>query len=97
VRGDDRHENSASLAKALADGVAWLVRAVETKHWTECSPIGFYFAKLWYYEWLYPMIFTVSALGAAALHAARTPLPRRMSQQTAPPELTHPHPVSLTR
>ena len=26
------------------------------------SPIGLYFAKLWYYEDLYPLIFAVSAL-----------------------------------
>ena len=26
-------------------------------------PIGFYFAKLWYYEKLYPLIYTVRALG----------------------------------
>jgi squalene-hopene/tetraprenyl-beta-curcumene cyclase len=30
------------------------------------TPIGFYFAKLWYYERLYPLIFTVGALGRAA-------------------------------
>jgi squalene-hopene/tetraprenyl-beta-curcumene cyclase len=38
---------------------------VETDHCREPSPIGFYFAKLWYYEKLYPLIFTVSALGQA--------------------------------
>ena len=27
------------------------------------SPIGFYFAALWYYERLYPLIFTATALG----------------------------------
>ena len=32
----------------------------------EASPIGFYFAKLWYFERLYPLIFTVGALGAYA-------------------------------
>ena len=31
----------------------------------EPSPIGFYFAKLWYFEKLYPIIFTVAALGRA--------------------------------
>lgn len=30
----------------------------------KASPIGFYFARLWYYERLYPLIFSVSALGA---------------------------------
>ncbi len=92
--GDD-----ASLAKALGDGVAWLVRAVETKHWIECSPIGLYFAKLWYYEKLYPLIFTVSALGTAVGHAARRTARQadEMDGRPVPPELAHPHPVSLTR
>ena len=29
------------------------------------TPIGFYFAKLWYFEKLYPIIFAVAALGRA--------------------------------
>jgi squalene-hopene/tetraprenyl-beta-curcumene cyclase len=48
--------------RALASGVRWLVEAVENGKWREPSPIGFYFAKLWYFERLYPMIFTVAAL-----------------------------------
>ncbi|HEV3025321.1 MAG TPA: prenyltransferase/squalene oxidase repeat-containing protein, partial [Pirellulales bacterium] len=51
----------------LEKGLAWLIDAVETGRHTESSPIGFYFAKLWYYEALYPLIFTASALGQAAL------------------------------
>jgi squalene-hopene/tetraprenyl-beta-curcumene cyclase len=49
-------------AAALDRGVAWLVEA--TKGGTEfpASPIGFYFAKLWYFERLYPLVWTVSAL-----------------------------------
>ena len=31
----------------------------------ENAPIGFYFAKLWYYERLYPLVFAVAALGRA--------------------------------
>ncbi|HVC96919.1 MAG TPA: prenyltransferase/squalene oxidase repeat-containing protein [Pirellulales bacterium] len=46
-------------------GLAWLVKAVEAGQHDESSPIGFYFAKLWYYEALYPLIFTVSALSRA--------------------------------
>jgi squalene-hopene/tetraprenyl-beta-curcumene cyclase len=37
---------------------------VESSEWKKPSPIGFYFARLWYYERLYPMIFTVGALAA---------------------------------
>ena len=39
---------------------------VELGTWTRPTPIGFYFAKLWYYERLYPMVFTVAALEAVA-------------------------------
>jgi squalene-hopene/tetraprenyl-beta-curcumene cyclase len=54
-----------SLQAALTKGLSWLVETVETGRFREASPIGFYFAKLWYYEKLYPIIFTVSALGQA--------------------------------
>ena len=46
-------------------GVGYLVRRVEDGSFTDPSPIGFYFAKLWYFEKLYPLIFTVAALGRA--------------------------------
>ncbi len=46
-------------------GLAWLVRAVQEGRHRLASPIGFYFARLWYFERLYPIIFSVSALGAA--------------------------------
>ncbi|MCH7687840.1 MAG: hypothetical protein IH899_14345 [Planctomycetes bacterium] len=38
---------------------------VENGSVAETTPIGFYFAKLWYFERLYPLIFTTSALRAA--------------------------------
>lgn len=50
---------------AVEHGVEYLVRRVEDGTFTEPSPIGFYFAKLWYFEKLYPIIFTVAALGRA--------------------------------
>ncbi len=50
---------------AVRRGVAWLVEAVESGRFREPTPIGFYFAKLWYFEQLYPVIFTVGALGRA--------------------------------
>ena len=37
---------------------------VEDGTFVNPSPIGFYFAKLWYFEKLYPVIFAVSALRA---------------------------------
>ncbi len=51
---------------AVENGTAWLVARVEAGTWREPAPIGFYFAKLWYYERLYPLIWTVGALGKVA-------------------------------
>jgi squalene-hopene/tetraprenyl-beta-curcumene cyclase len=47
------------------NGLAWLVQQVESGGLDHPTPIGFYFAKLWYFEKLYPIIFTVAALGRA--------------------------------
>jgi squalene-hopene/tetraprenyl-beta-curcumene cyclase len=52
--------------EAAMNGACWLVEKVESGEWRQPSPIGFYFAKLWYYERLYPQIFTVAALGRVA-------------------------------
>jgi squalene-hopene/tetraprenyl-beta-curcumene cyclase len=43
---------------ALARGEAWLQMAIGDGAYTP-SPIGFYFARLWYFERLYPIIFSV--------------------------------------
>ena len=56
----------SSEVAAVDAGVSWLVGRVESGAWREPAPIGFYFAKLWYYERLYPLIFTVGALGRVA-------------------------------
>jgi squalene-hopene/tetraprenyl-beta-curcumene cyclase len=70
--------------RAASQGLIWLTNAVEANRHHECSPIGFYFAKLWYYEKLYPLIFTVAALGQAVrLEAARRPGLRGVSTDTA--------------
>ena len=55
-------ETQAKLEKARDRGALWLVEQVENGAWRVPSPIGFYFAKLWYFEKLYPMIATVGAL-----------------------------------
>ena len=52
----------AKLETARDRAAQWLVEQVESGAWTKPSPIGFYFAKLWYFEKLYPMIATVAAL-----------------------------------
>lgn len=50
---------------AVNKGLTWLVQQVESGGLYEPAPIGFYFAKLWYFERLYPIIWTVAALGRA--------------------------------
>ena len=54
---------NASQEVAIIRGIEFLLRAVEEGRHRVPWPIGFYFAKLWYHERLYPLIFTVGALG----------------------------------
>ena len=53
------------LQSTLRRGVQFLVRSVESGSVCDASPMGFYFAKLWYFERLYPLVFALAALGRA--------------------------------
>jgi len=53
---------------AVARGAAWLARRL-AEGTVEARPIGLYFARLWYYEDLYPLVFSTAALGRV-LHDA---------------------------
>ncbi len=55
------------IRSAVDEGVTWLVRAVESGRLNDPAPIGFYFAKLWYYDRLYPRLFAAGALGPCGL------------------------------
>jgi squalene-hopene/tetraprenyl-beta-curcumene cyclase len=55
---------------AVERGLAWLIERIEAGGLQQPTPIGFYFAKLWYFEKLYPIIFSVAALGRARLKLA---------------------------
>jgi squalene-hopene/tetraprenyl-beta-curcumene cyclase len=66
-------EETALALRALADdglteqvkkGVKHLAELTENGRRFPPSPIGFYFAKLWYWERLYPVVWTVEALEA---------------------------------
>jgi squalene-hopene/tetraprenyl-beta-curcumene cyclase len=46
-------------------GLRWLRQRVQENQYVQPSPIGFYFAKLWYHERLYPQVFTAAALSRA--------------------------------
>jgi squalene-hopene/tetraprenyl-beta-curcumene cyclase len=69
VGGSEPATTPNQIAVAVDRGVAWLVNAVESGALINPSPIGFYFAKLWYFERLYPIIFSVAALGRACRHS----------------------------
>jgi squalene-hopene/tetraprenyl-beta-curcumene cyclase len=47
---------------SIERGCAWLVEHTDAGTRFDPAPIGLYFAKLWYFERLYPLIFTVAAL-----------------------------------
>ena len=53
------------MADLVSRGVEYLVRRIEDGTWTQPAPIGLYFASLWYSEQLYPVVWTVEALGRA--------------------------------
>ena len=60
--GFGRELPEVNLHDALLRGIEWISR--RTKEGTEFppSPIGFYFAKLWYFEKHYPICYSVAAL-----------------------------------
>ena len=62
----------AEVASVYHRGLNWLLEAVESDRFLQASPIGLYFAKLWYYEDLYPVIFTASALHRASVRLEDT-------------------------
>lgn len=60
----------SALSSAQGDGVAldtateWLVGRLEDFGHLQPAPIGLYFASLWYYEKLYPVVFSIEALSS---------------------------------
>tara|TARA_A100001037_G_scaffold305910_1_gene348007 strand:+ start:566 stop:2473 length:1908 start_codon:yes stop_codon:yes gene_type:complete len=67
LKRDLNHEglDGRWLESAASNGLDWLLRRIESDPDWSASPIGFYFAKLWYYETLYPLIFALGALRRA--------------------------------
>lgn len=56
--------NDPASQAHLERGLKWLLNAVENDALKNPAPIGLYFARLWYFERLYPLIFATCALGA---------------------------------
>ena len=59
----------SAIDVAIEPGLRWLIDATDDGRRTPATPIGLYFARLWYSEALYPRLFTLAALASAdALH-----------------------------
>jgi squalene-hopene/tetraprenyl-beta-curcumene cyclase len=56
---------SRANAQAVERGLSWLQAATDSGQRFPASPLGLYFARLWYSEELYPIIFTTAACEAA--------------------------------
>jgi len=60
-------QTAIRAAAAVERGVQWLVERTNEGTQFDAVPIGLYFAKLWYSERLYPLIWSVAAFEQAAL------------------------------
>jgi squalene-hopene/tetraprenyl-beta-curcumene cyclase len=49
----------------LQRGISWLLETTRNGTHFPTTPIGLYFARLWYHERLYPVIWTLQALQRA--------------------------------
>ena len=58
MSGTDTTDSTDSILR----GLDWLCAAIQSGHHHVSQPIGFYFARLWYHEKLYPLVFSLSAL-----------------------------------
>ena len=54
----------AAVDASIEAGVRWLIDATDRGRQTPATPIGLYFARLWYSEALYPCLFTLAALAS---------------------------------
>ena len=72
--------DNSQIESAVQLGLTWLIEAVAQGKHLEPSPIGFYFAKLWYHEKLYPQIFATQALASACRTFPTSSLPVGASQ-----------------
>jgi squalene-hopene/tetraprenyl-beta-curcumene cyclase len=64
----------ARVSASIASGIRWLVDATDRAEIT-AAPLGLYFARLWYFEELYPLTFALSGLASARASAGHRPPP----------------------
>jgi squalene-hopene/tetraprenyl-beta-curcumene cyclase len=78
-----------SVRSAITAGCDWIAAATAGGQRFAASPIGLYFARLWYSEGLYPVLFAVEGLGRALAvergAAAAAPTPSVVQTSSAAP------------
>jgi squalene-hopene/tetraprenyl-beta-curcumene cyclase len=74
--GDERQ-----ISEAVARGARWLIDATIDGTELPAAPLGLYFARLWYYEELYPVVFALAGLAGAG--AVIKGPERRFSRQSS--------------
>ncbi len=75
-------EDDPRIAEAVRRGCRYLADRMARGGLDEPSPIGLYFASLWYFEKLYPIIWTVAALGRVIARCAASPARPRQHQES---------------
>ncbi len=65
-----------ALMTAIDGGVRYLIDKTDGGTRFPPSPIGFYFAKLWYYERMYPIVYSLAAFERTSAIASREPSDR---------------------
>jgi squalene-hopene/tetraprenyl-beta-curcumene cyclase len=63
IEGLSGYLDDPVVDQACLRGSLWLAERIRGGALDRPSPVGLYFTKLWYYERLYPVIFSVAALG----------------------------------
>ncbi|NNE91204.1 MAG: squalene--hopene cyclase [Verrucomicrobiales bacterium] len=67
--------HAGEFGESIDAGVRWLIDSTNNGSDFPATPIGFYFAKLWYFERLYPLVWAVEALGKALQSSAESSRP----------------------
>lgn len=55
-------DEQADILDAARRAVRWMIAATDEGRHTPAAPIGLYFARLWYFEELYPLVFGLAGL-----------------------------------
>ncbi|MEM1304467.1 MAG: prenyltransferase/squalene oxidase repeat-containing protein, partial [Planctomycetota bacterium] len=90
-------EGIPGVGGRIQAGADWLAAAIQHGEHRAASPIGLYFAKLWYYERLYPLSFATAALGAVISRRDQRSAGRELAPHETPGQTPVRTPVEQSR